>query len=179
MRFIRLVMILLALAFISGCATMQDRWSLVVNQNTRSNYENFIKEYPDSEQAKEAKKRIEDPDYAFMTTCQIGTKEAFEGFVNSYPSSEYTPTAKSYVEYLKETKSGDLKSYKRFIAQYPNHPFIMEAKTAIPILWLKEKGDKIGVVVNINQVIKKGIFGGGYGNVEGVSQRVWQILKKN
>jgi hypothetical protein len=171
-------MILLALAFISGCATMQDRWSLVVNQNTRSNYENFIKEYPDSEQAKEAKKRIEDPDYAFMTTCQIGTKEAFEGFVNSYPSSEYTPTAKSYVEYLKETKSGDLKSYKRFIAQYPNHPFIMEAKTAIPILWLKEKGDKIGVVVNINQVIHKGIFGGGYGNVEGVRQRVWQILKK-
>lgn len=178
-KFIRLVMIPFAFAFISGCATMQDRWSLVVNQNTRNNYENFIKEYPDSEMAKEAKKRIEDPDYAFMTTCQIGTKEAFDGFVNSYPSSEYAPTAKSYIEYLRETKSGDLKSYKRFITQYPNHPFVMEAKTAMPVLWLKEKGNKIGMVVNIGELIDKGLFGGGRGKVDNVRQKVWQRFKKD
>lgn len=173
-----IVSMLLWLMLISGCATMQDRWSLVVNQNTRSNYENFIKEYPDSEMAKEAKKRLEDPDYAFMATCQIGTKEAFEGFVNSYPASNYVPTAKAYIEFLKETRSGDIKTYKRFIAQYPNNIFVTDAKISVPLLWLKERGNKVGVVVNIKELIHKGIFGGGYGNAEGARQRVWQTLKK-
>lgn len=177
-KFIRLVMISFAFAFISGCATVQDRWSLVVNQNTKHSYEGFVKTYPDSEQAKEAKKRLEDPDYAFMTTCQIGTKEAFDGFVNSYPSSNYVPISKAYIEFLKETKSGDIKSYKRFITQYPNNIFVTEAKISVPLLWLKERGNKIGVVVNIKELIHKGIFGGGYGNVEGARQRVWQTLKK-
>lgn len=171
--------LLLWLMLIAGCATTQDRWNSVVFRNTRESYAGFIKTCPDSELAKEAKKRIEDPDYAFMTTCQIGTKEAFEGFVSSYPSSQYEPTAKSYIEYLRETKSGDLKSYKRFITQYPNHPFIMEAKTAIPVLWLKEKGNKIGMVVNVGELIDKGLFGGGYGKVENVRQKVWQRFKKD
>lgn len=177
-RFYPIVSLLLWLILISGCATMQDRWGSVVFKNTRESYEGFIKEYPDNELAKEAKKRIEDPDYAFMVTCQIGAKEAFDGFASSYPSSEYAPAARSYFEFLKETKLADLKSYKRFIAQYPNHPFVMEARIAVPVLWLKERGNKIGVAVNINQRIDKGLFGGGLGNMEGVRRKVWQSIKK-
>lgn len=170
--------ILVWLIFASGCVTTQDRWNSVVSRNTRQGYERFIKACPSGELAKEAKKRVEDPDYAFMTTCQIGTKEAFDGFVLSYPLSEYTPNAKFYIEYIKETKRGDLKSYKRFLTQCPNHPFAMEAKIAMPILWLKEKGDRIGMIVNIGELIDKGLLGGGYGKVENVRQKVWQRFKK-
>jgi len=156
---------------------MYGSWSSVTTQNTRDGYAKFIKEYPSSEFTKEAQKRIDDPDYAFLTTCRIGTQKALEGYLVSYPSSDYVSMGRAYAEFLKETTPGDLKSYKQFIAQHPNHPFITEAKIAVPLLWLKEKGQKVGVIVNIEKLIFKGILGGGQGDVEKIRQKVYQRFK--
>jgi len=163
--------------FFSGCATMYGSWNSVTTQNTRDGYEKFIKEYPNSEFTKEAQKRIDDPDYAFLTTCCIGTQQALEGYLASYPSSDYESMGRAYAEFLGEIASHDLKSYKQFIAQHPNHPFITEAKIAIPLLWLKEKGQKVGVIVNIKKQIFKGILGGGQGDKEKTRQKVYQRFK--
>ena len=173
-------LLLLGISIVSGCATTtrQGGWLSVAEQNTQEGYEQFIKEYPDSEEAGEAKKRIEDPDYAFLVTCRIGTQKAFEGFLVSYPSSDYAPIGSSYLEFLRETKSGDLKSYKRFVSQHPDHPFVALAKMSIPVLWLKETGKKIGVDVKINGLINKGLLGGGYGDAEKTRQKVFGTLKK-
>lgn len=163
--------------FFSGCATMSGSWQFVANQNTREGYETFIKQYPNSELTKEAQKRIGDPDYAFLATCRIGTSKALRGYILSYPSSDYMYIAKSYVEFLEETESHDLKSYKQFIDQHPNNPFITEAEVAVPLLWLKEKDQKVGVVINVKKLIFKGVLGGGQGNIEKIRQKLYERFK--
>ena len=171
------ILLLSGVIFISGCTTLFGSWSSVTSQNTRAGYERFISEYPDSELAKEARKRIEDPDYTFLTTCRIGTPNALEGYLVSYPSSDYAPMVSAYAEFLKETTPGSLKLYKQFVAQHPNHLFVTEAKIATPLLWLKETGQKVGVIVNIKKLIFKGILGGGQGDAEKVRQKVYQRFK--
>lgn len=166
----------------SGCATTTVRgsWLSVANENTREAYERFIEKYPNAEEAQEARKRIGDPDYAFLATCRIGTHKAFEGFLGSYPSTSYGSAARAYLEFLKETRPGDLKSYKQFAVRHPNHPFAALAKVSVPVLWLKETGRKIGVIVNIGELTdNKGILGGGYGDAEKTRQRVSEALKKD
>jgi hypothetical protein len=165
---------------VAGCATTTTKsgWLSVADQNTRESYEKFVKEYPDNENADEARKRIEDQDYAFLVTCRIGTQKAFEGFLASYPLSDYAPIAGAYVEFLRETRSGNLAGYKKFVIQHPDHPFVALAKVSIPALWLKETGEKVGVVVNVNERIDKGLLGGRYGDAEKMRQKVWQTLEK-
>lgn len=175
--FLTSILLFVCCIFFSGCATMYGSWSSVTTQNTRDGYEKFIKEYPNSEFAKEAQKRTNDPDYAFLSTCRIGTQKALEGYLVSYPSSDYSSMGRAYAEFLKETTSRDLKSYKQFIAQHPNHSFVTEAKIATPLLWLKEKGQKVGVIVNIKKQIFKGILGGGQGDKEKTRQKVYQRFK--
>jgi len=171
------ILLIVCCILFSGCTTMHGRWSSATTQNTRYNYEKFIKAYPNSEFVKEARKRIDDPDYAFLTTCQIGTRKALDGYLISYPFSDYASMVSAYAEFLKETKRNDLKSYKQFIVQHPNSPFATEAKIATPLLWLKEKGEKVGFVVNIKKLIFKGILGGGQGDLEKARQRVYKRLK--
>lgn len=172
------IAVLALIASLVGCATVQNRWSIVTSQNTREGYQRFIQEYPESEEAREARKRIEDLEYAFLATCRIGTQKAFEGFLTSYPPSHYASIARAYVEFLKETKADDFKSYKRFIDQHPDHPFVALAKVSMPVLWLKEKGGKVGVVVNVNGLTNKGLLGGGYGDAEKTRQRVWRTFER-
>lgn len=171
------ILLLVCCIFFSGCATTYGSWSSATMQNTRYGYEKFIEAYPNSEFAEEARKRIDDPDYAFLTTCRIGTEKALEGYLSSYPSSDYTSMVSAYADFLKETKQNDLKSYEQFIAQHSNSPFVTEAKIATPLLWLEEKGQNVGVVVNIGKVIFKGILGGGKGNVEKIREKVYQRFK--
>lgn len=175
--FLASILLLICCIFFSGCATMHGSWSSVTTQNTRDGYEKFIKEYPNSEFTKEALKRVDDPDYAFLATCRIGTQEALEGYLISYPSSDYASMGRAYVEFLKETTPRDIKSYKQFITQHPNHPFVTEAKIATPLMWLKEIGKKVGVIVNVKKQIFKGILGGGQGDKEKVRQKVYNRFK--
>jgi hypothetical protein len=149
-RFFQWMTLPLALVLVSGCASMQGRWSDAERENRRQSYQAFIDQYPDSALANEARRRIGDADYAFMVTSQLGTMESFRGFVGSHPSSYYVPLAKSRIDFLRETKPGDPDSYKRFVRKYPDNPFVLEAKASVPILWLRELNERIGVVITID-----------------------------
>lgn len=169
--------LLLCSVFLSGCATVYSGWGTANIQNTRDGYEKFIQAYPNSEFTAEAKKRAEDPEYAFLATCTMGTPQTIAGYVSSYPSSRFVPLFNDYVEFIKETKSKDIKSYKQFIAQHPNSSFVTEAKIATPLLWLKEKGQKVGVIINVGKVIFKGVLGGGVEKAEKTRERVYKKIK--
>ena len=127
----------------------------------------------------EAKHRL-DPEYAFSATCKIGTVKAFEGFLASYPTNEHVSAIKAYLEFLKELPSGkrDIKSCKKFISAHPENPFVVEVKLAVPILWLKEKGDTVGVFLRVHELVSKGILGGGQEKESRAYTRVWGQLKK-
>ncbi len=176
----RIFLACVAVLLASGCAatvTAQGRWFSITDRNTQEGYEDFIRAYPDSEEASEAKKRIGNPDYAFLATCGIGTQKAFEGFLTSYPLSDYSLVARAYVEFLQETRTRDLKSYKRFISQHPHNPFASLAQVSLPIFWLKEMNQKVGVVVNIHGLTNKGLLGGGYKDPEKTRQGVWATFQ--
>lgn len=173
-------LLLLGTALFAGCATAQSRWPSVIYQNTRTGYEQFVRQYPGTAEANEAKRRFEDPDYAFLATCRIpgDRQRAFEGFLASHPSSDYAPVSRAYLEFLKETGNYDLDSYKRFAARHPAHPFAPLARVRLPVLWLKETGRKAGLAVKVSGLIHRGILRGGYGDAEKIRLKTTEALKK-
>lgn len=154
---IRYVALNLMVLSLYGCATMTDDWRFMQRDNSRKSYEEFVRKYPVSDLAREAKRRIDDADYAFVRTCQIGTKEAFQGFIASHPTSDYVAIAKSAVERL-SLDSYD--SFKNFVLNHPENPFVADAIALVPILWLRETGAKVGVEINVGKPVSRGILGG-------------------
>ncbi|MFH1050409.1 MAG: peptidylprolyl isomerase [bacterium] len=155
----KLLILFLILIIINGCATMNTIWMNTERENTQESYKAFVEQYPDCELAKEAKKRIDDVDYAFFTTCQLGTIESFRGFATSHPSSYYIPIVNSRIEFLSETNPYNINSYKLFIENHPHNPFILEAKASIPVLWLHEQNKTIGIAITIDSIFSwRGIF---------------------
>jgi hypothetical protein len=206
---------------VTGCATMEDRWSWAKHTNTVESYENFVKNYPHSSYVSDAKRCHEDlrEEEAFKTaeaensiiaykdfiqkypkgmfteiaqkkanasdveafgwTCQKGTILAFQGFVKSYPKSKYLQIASDRIEFLQVIKPENLDSYRQFIIQYPNNPFVIEAKATIPVLWLCELRERIGLIINVEKVVKwKGIFKGRSTKGE-IRQEIFDKLKKD
>lgn len=157
-----------------GCATTQSTWSCTEAENTVSAYKEFVKQYPNSEFAKEAEKRITESDEdAFTRTCRIGFTQAFKGFVESYPTSDHAHTANARYEFL--TMGGNLESCKDFITNHPDNPFVAEAKASFPILWLKGRG-KVGIVIKVGQLAWKGLLSGGSGNKDSTRNRLGKEL---
>lgn len=150
------------LLLFTGCNKMYTRWNYAQSENTIESYKEFLKQYPqDTTLSEEARKRISDANYAFYATCQIGTSNAFQGFVNSYSISYYVPLAKYRIEFLDAVKPEDINSYNTFIVSHPDNPFVLEAKTSIPVLWLSELKEKFGVSIYINELVGwKGMFRG-------------------
>lgn len=149
-------------------------------KNSVAAYREFIQKYPIGKFTEDARKRMTASDLeAFSKTCRIGTIQAFQGFIESYPSSKYLTIANDRVEFLRGVEHGTLESYKEFITKYPNNLFVLEAKTAFPILWLSEERKKVGVVINIVEFVSwKGVFGGGRITKEELRQKVFNELKK-
>lgn len=159
-----------------GCATTQPCWTSIEEKNTVSAYKEFVKQYPNSEFAKEAEKRItESVGDSFERTCRLTISQAFKGFVESYPTSDYAHIANARIEFLTAMKSGNVKSCKDFITNHPDNPFVAEAKASFPILWLKGRG-KVGIVINVGQLAWKGLLLGGSGNKEGTRNRLGKEL---
>jgi len=146
-------------------------------RNTKTAYEEFIYRYPNSEFTEEARERVTESDEkALIRTIRIGTIQAFQGFMESYPNSKYLSIVKARIEFLNAVATDE---YRKFITQYPNNPFVVEAKASFPILWLKEKGE-VGVVINVGEIVRwKGIFRGRRVTEKEVRQKVFKKLKKD
>jgi tetratricopeptide (TPR) repeat protein len=58
---------------------IESHWNEATAQNTQQSYEKFIKKYPQSNLAVEAKQRNSNPDYAFLVTCHLRSEKAVQG----------------------------------------------------------------------------------------------------
>ncbi len=161
LRLLGMLLTPIIFVLMSGCTSMEKCWKDAETQNTRESYTRFTEQYPSSELVSEARMRVDSADYAFLTTCQIGTLESFQGFAGSHSTHCYVPLARSRIEFLSETNRGDIDSYKQFIKKHPDNPFTVEAKASIPILWLREFNEPIGVEINVDSASTwRGIFKG-------------------
>lgn len=148
-------------------------------KNTKTAYEEFIDKYPNSKFAEKASERIKSEETAFIQTIRIDKIQAFQGFKESYPDSEYLPIIKDRIEFLNAVARDEVDEYNQFITQYPNNPFVVEAKTSFPVLWLREKGE-VGVVINVGEIVRwRGIFGGGHVTKKEVRHEIFKKLKEH
>ncbi|MCX6832521.1 MAG: hypothetical protein NT028_10415 [candidate division Zixibacteria bacterium] len=173
----RLLLISVILLLLS-CAGTMGEWKSTTLSNTSGSYQEFARKHPKDKLAREAERRVSDPDYAFAATCQIGTLGAFDGFLLSHPHSVWAPIAEQRIEFLESTVQGDLTSFKNFISNRPNNLFVSEAIAAFPVLWLKTIGGKVGVEVTVDTLVPlKGIFGG-TSSEEKKREQIWKRVKE-
>ena len=193
-RYIRsqLLLMVLLLPLVSGCASdsMYRRYNRALAHNTSRLYNEFIKKYPDTSPATDFQKRLNDPDYAFIATCLIGTKRAFEGFIKTHPLSPYVPICKDRIDYLTtinmpyhmythHAKPNDTKFFelnKLYISEHPENPFVIESKARLPIIWLREISGKIGIEIEVGEVIRGKLLKRNR-DIEKVKQDIFQKAK--
>lgn len=149
--------------------------------NSTAAYTSFYQRFPSSIYAEEARKRASSSDReAFMNACELGTVSAFQGFMESRPASRYYPLASSRIDFLKAAGTGDLKTYKQFIAQYPNNPFVPEAIASYPVLWLDRMGMRVGVIINVGDFVRwKGLLHGRHATRDEVRKSAFIRLQKD
>ncbi len=106
---IRLSVILSLMLFIVSCASVVSQYTKTREIDTIEAYEEFIKNYPDSEFVNEAKKRIEELE-DFEVAKTKNTIDSYRAFINKYPESEYVKETEASIRqiYLSDKTINDL-----------------------------------------------------------------------
>ncbi|MEX2208526.1 MAG: hypothetical protein WEF50_20090 [Myxococcota bacterium] len=113
------VRVLGALALVAattlGCADAS--WEGTQRTNTVAAYTRYLRDNPDSPQAKAAEERI-----AFLRVMTHQTIEAYETFAETYPHSSLTPELKAAMEplFFEHARSANtVEGYEQFLDSYP------------------------------------------------------------
>lgn len=173
----RLIMIF-ALSLAACGTTVRTHWTQAEAENTRQAYADFLRRYPTAMWAEEAQRRMTDAGHAFLATCKIGGVQAFKGFISSHGSDELASLARAQLQFLESIKPHDIGSYKRFVSQNPEHLFVGEAKAALPLLWLKYTGAKVGVRIDVGELMWKGVLLGGRSSPDGIRRSIAEGLTR-
>jgi len=137
----RVICILFIFLSISGCMKMQ--WDSASTKNTKAAYEDFLRQYPNSEFTSEAKLKIETIN--FKEAEKENTLESYEKFIKCYPSSQFVGQAKSNIESIsfqqaKEVHTTD--GYEKFIGHFPNSKYLNEAQSKLENLLFQKAKDQ-------------------------------------
>ena len=127
---------LLILTILIGCNKTEKRWNETMSSNTIDSYDSFILEYPESNYADSAKRKIIELSYA--KTIILNTLEGFESFLNMYPSSNQAVEAKTQHEkllWLKANNENTIDSYEKYLTTYSNGSFGTEIKVDFSSEW--------------------------------------------
>lgn len=88
--FSQLLLVVMILTFITGCATMQSRWEVTKSADTIQAYEKFLRQYPKGDLADQARGRLnqlyEQRDWKDAT--QRNTAKSYEDFLHKHPNAE-------------------------------------------------------------------------------------------
>jgi outer membrane protein assembly factor BamD (BamD/ComL family) len=106
----------LVVATALGCADTS--WEGTQRTNTVAAYTRYLRDNPDSPQAKAAEERI-----AFLRVTTHQTIDAYEKFVEAYPHSSLTPELKATMEPLffeRARSTNSIDGYQQFLALYPD-----------------------------------------------------------
>lgn len=125
----------------------QDAWAQAQKDNTIKAYEDFLRSYPQSQKAREARRSIErlqmdqEARGSWEYALSINTVEAYKDFLSSYPQSSWASEAHSRIDQLRQEEEdrvwrgvdgcGDPQRLRDFISAYPNSPRCSEAQAQI------------------------------------------------
>lgn len=131
------IAVLIAVAFLVGCASTAYRNASTAN--TIASYEQFHRKYPDSEFAREAKRKL-DALY-FQKAEGQATIQAYESFLERRPNSSQASEAKRRLEHLYVERdwavaqeNDDVQGYGTFLSQHPNSSRAQEAASRKQLL---------------------------------------------
>lgn len=97
----KITVLLFVLLVLNGCASMS--YEDACRKDTIIAYRAFVKEYPHSSLAKEAKKKIER--LHFHNAKRIDSIDAYKNFIRNYPGSEYADQVQKEILYLEAQKA--------------------------------------------------------------------------
>jgi len=107
---------------------------------------------------------------------------AYQDQIGVYPEitlANYISLAKSLIQFLNAVQPNNINSYTSFIESHPENPFVIEARTQFPILWLKAATNRVGVIIDIQRLINKGVFGGLRASKEEIISTIWEEIRKD
>lgn len=99
----RTVLVAASLLWLGGCATAGSHYERAREANTVQGYEDFIRRYPDSDLADQARARIDEleaPRRAFEAAKAANTVEAYRSFIREYPGSEHVKEANHGIRFI-------------------------------------------------------------------------------
>ncbi len=142
--FSQLLLVVIVLAFVTGCATMQSRWNAVKSTDTIQAYEKFLRDYPRGDLSDQARIRLnqlyEQRDWRYASSRN--TIQSYEDFLKRYPRSSFSDGARSRLEALYLQKAKDLNTitaYEDFLRRYPESKFAGDIRNKIEELKIKTK----------------------------------------
>ena len=99
-------------------------YAQAIARGTYADFKYFIDTYPDALEKKEATKRYEK--LLFVAKTSMNSIENYAHFIKTYPSSPHRASAEKKLYYL-FVEDGRLSSYKKFVEQFSNNPYIQRA----------------------------------------------------
>lgn len=114
-------------------------WVLASTKNTVTSYENFLSQYPTSEEAKIARQRIQDADKsAFERAKTAFSVPSFDSYLQQFPQGKFVAEARSLREDAREIEAfesaqvqGSIGSWQTFLNQFPSGKKQYEAAKAL------------------------------------------------
>lgn len=134
--------------------------------NTYQSFDEYLKKYPNSHRALEAKKRYDK--LLFEEKTGDGKLKSYEVFYQSFPESPYRPVVAQQIFEI-STVSGELKDYLNFISKYKN---TTEAKK-------RAKDIAYHIALQLNQKIPNQILTDSLKNVMAIENGYWVPFLKN
>ena len=123
-----LLLAVVAIALVAGCATTQSRWEETKSADTIGAYENFLKGDPEGDLADQARARrnelYEERDWKVSETSN--TVAVYEVFIQNYPQGRHKNDAYARIEKLSPPKVKDVNTEK-FLNRYREGVFKKDA----------------------------------------------------
>ncbi|MGD2270705.1 MAG: hypothetical protein PVI06_09925, partial [Desulfobacterales bacterium] len=136
--FNQLLLPVVVLVFISGCATMGSHWKEASTINTITAYREFLRHYPKGALADEARLRIEQ--LHFERARAKDNISRYQHFLIRYPKGALADEARLRIEQLSfehARAANDPRAYETFLRRHPKGAFADEAR----LLWLQRAKD--------------------------------------
>ncbi len=105
------IFVLLMLFLFFSCSSEKGDWKKTEAAHTVQAYEGFLKKFPGSSQADEAKSRI--IEIAFKTVQSINTISAYNGFLKKYPEAPFAGEARIRIEKLYGQRHPDFRKARK------------------------------------------------------------------
>jgi len=100
----------------------------VLRQNSYTAFDDYLRRYPESHRAKEAKERYEK--LLFDSKTKDRKLKSYISFVNEFPSSPYRVIADKNI-FEVATSGGSPEDFIKFITEYPQNSFVNQARNIL------------------------------------------------